>query len=295
MKALWFVEEIDFSDDIREFNNIDDKIKHFLKYILCFFHSADKLVANNICVNFIEEVNILEAQFFYRAQAMIEDIHSDTYSSIVDAIIPNEKEKNEIFNCLENFDVVREKTNWANKFSNRNNGSLVRRLIAFIIMEGIFFSGSFCAIYYIKSLGLLPGLCLSNSFIARDENLHCEFGCLLYSKLLDRHRLKEKEIHELFKEAIEIEINFITKAIPISMIGMNSKLMSQYVKFVCDFWLLKLGYKKLYDVTNPFPFMNLISINSKTNFFEKRTHEYQKSAIGVDAKDQKFSLDETDF
>jgi ribonucleoside-diphosphate reductase beta chain len=279
LPSLWAVEEVTLVDDIREWNTpgkISDDVKHFVKYILSFFHGADKLVADNISSNFVEEVNIMEAQIYYRFQAMVEDIHSDMYSTLVDTLVGDQVEKDKVFNALAQMPVIAAKADWTRKYSDRRNAPLVERLVAFAVVEGVFFSGSFCAIFYIRQLGILPGLCLSNDFISRDEGQHCEFACLMYSKVSKDMRLSEERIHAIFKEAVDIEKKFVTEAIPVRMINMNEDLMSQYIEYVADFWIVRLGYEKLYGASNPFPFMVGLSLQNKTNFFESKVSEYRR-------------------
>lgn len=292
LQTLWFVEDVSLVEDVKQWKTLDPKLKHFLKYILSFFHGADKLVADNASINFVEEIPILEAQVFYRFQGMAEDIHSDMYSSLVDALIPDNMEKEEIFNAVSTMPVIKAKTDWAIKYSDRNGASLPERIVAFAIMEGVFFSGSFCAIYYVRDQGKLPGLCFSNDYISRDEGEHCRFACLIYSKIKDEYRLPEEKIHAIFSEAVKIESEFITEAIPVSMIGMSSDLMIQYIKSVADHWMVELGYSRLYKVDNPFTFMNMISVSRKTNFFEKRAGEYSRANVGQSKDDQAFVIDE---
>ncbi len=274
---FWTAEEITLNDDIKEWESgkISNEMKHFIKHILSFFASADILVANNISFNFVEEIEILEAQVYLRFQAMIEDVHSEVYSNLLEGLINDNEERNQVFDNISNLEVVKQKNDWAHKYSNRDNASFQERLIAFVIFEGVYFAASFCAIFYIKSKGLLPGLCLSNDFIARDESYHATFGCMMYKKLLQK--LPESKVHKMFKTATEIESRFATDAIPVSMLGMNSALMTQYVQHVADYWLTQLKYSKLFNVENPFAFMNTIGVESKTNFFEKRASEYQKA------------------
>lgn len=295
LASIWFVEDVDLAEDIKQWQTVDPKIKHFLKYVLAFFHGADKLVSENCSTNFADEVPILEAQFWYRFQAMAEDVHSEMYGTLLDALIPDREEKEHIFNSIESLPVIKAKADWALRYSHRDSAPFAERLIAFSVMEGLFFSGSFCAIYYVRDQGILPGLCFSNDYIARDEAEHCRFACLLYSKLTPKNRLTEEHVHQIFNEAVAIETEFVTEAIPVKMIGMSSELMTQYIKFVADYWLVELGYGKLYDVKNPFPFMGLISVERKTNFFEKRSAEYQKSNVGTSQKDQQLVFDEEDF
>ena len=292
LASMWFVEDVDLTEDIKQWPTVDPKIKHFLKYILAFFHGADKLVSQNCSTNFADEVPILEAQFWYRFQAMAEDVHSEMYGTLLDALIPDRMEKEHIFNSIESMPVIKAKADWALKYSNRDSAPFAERLVAFAVMEGLFFSGSFCAIYYVRDQGILPGLCFSNDYISRDEGEHCKFACMLYSKLNKEYILPQKRVHQIFREAVEIETEFVTQAIPVKMIGMSSELMTQYIKYVADFWLVELGYQKIYGVTNPFAFMNMISVERKTNFFEKRSGEYQKANVGNNTEDQQLVFNE---
>jgi len=292
LPSMWFVEDVSLAEDIKQWHDgtVSPQVKQFVKYILAFFHGADKLVAENLVDNFVQEVNITEAQVYYRFQAMVEDIHSDMYSTLVEALIRDTVERKEIFDALEQMSVIKAKAEWTKKYANRENATMVQRLVAFAVVEGVFFSGSFCAIYYLRELGILPGVCFSNDYIAKDEGQHCEFACLLYSYV--KERLSEEEIHAIFREAVEIESIFITEAIPVALIGMNKSLMIDYVKYVADFWIQKLGYAKLYHANQPFKFMVNISIQNRTNFFEKRVGDYQRANVGTTVTDRAFVIDE---
>jgi len=295
LPSMWFVEDVSLAEDVNQWNDeveVTERIKHFVKYILAFFHGADKLVAENLVDNFAQEVNVLEAQVYYRFQAMVEDIHSDMYSTLVETLISDVDERNRIFNAIAEMPVIKAKADWAIKYSNPVNASLVERLVAFAVVEGVFFSGSFCAIYYLREQGILPGVCFSNDYIAKDEGQHCDFACLMYSHVMEEHRLTTEKIHEIFDEAVKIETQFVTEAIPVAMIGMNSDLMSQYIKFVADFWISKLGYPKMYNVSQPFKFMVNISIQQRTNFFEKRVGEYKRANVGTSEEDREFVIDD---
>ena len=295
LPSMWFVEDVSLAEDVNQWNDegkINDKIKHFVKYILAFFHGADKLVAENLVDNFAQEVDVLEAQVYYRFQAMVEDIHSDMYSTLVETLIQDVDERDRIFNAISEMPVIKAKADWAVKFSNPINASLVERLVAFAVVEGVFFSGSFCAIYYLREQSILPGVCFSNDYIAKDEGQHCDFACLMYSHVREEQRLTTEKIHEIFKEAVEIETAFVTEAIPVAMIGMNSNLMTQYIQFVADYWVTKLGYPKLYNVSQPFKFMANISIQQRTNFFEKRVGEYKRANVGTSEEDREFAIDD---
>jgi ribonucleotide reductase beta subunit family protein with ferritin-like domain len=275
--CLWTVEEIDLSKDHKDWNKLNDDERHFVKYILGFFAASDGIVNMNIGERFLKDVKILEAQMAYRFQAAMEDIHAEMYSLMIDTYIKDDKEKKFIFNAIENIPCIKKKAEWAKKWIDDKNASFAQRLVAFACVEGIFFSGSFCAIYWLKERNLMPGLCNSNEFIARDEGLHCTFACKLYSNLVNK--LSYETIKEMVNEVVEIETEFITKSLPCRLIGMNSFLMTQYIKFVADKWVRELGYKNIFNVRNPFDFMENISLQSKTNFFENRPTEYKKSEV----------------
>lgn len=294
LPSVWFVEDVLLTDDISQWESgaISPDIKHFVKYILSFFHGADKLVAENLGENFSQEVNILEAQMYYRFQAFVEDIHSDMYSTLIEALIKDKDERDLIFNAISDMPVIKAKSDWVQKYSERSGAPLPVRLVAFAVVEGLFFSGSFCAIYYLRDMGILPGLCFSNDYIARDEGQHCEFAVLMYNKVLPEHRIPQEEVYEIFREAVAIETEFVTEAIPVSLIGMNSSMMEEYIKFVADFWLVQLGYEKLFGAKNPFSFMVNISIQGKTNFFEKRVGDYKRANVGAAPEEQSFAIDD---
>jgi ribonucleotide reductase beta subunit family protein with ferritin-like domain len=249
--------------------------QHFIKYVLGFFAASDGIVNINLLDRFLKEVKVLEAQICYTWQAAVENIHSETYSLMIDTYIKDTKEKLFLLNAIENIPCITKKASWAIKWINDENASFAQRLVAFACVEGIFFSGSFCAIYWLKERNLMPGLCLSNEFIARDEGLHCDFACLLYSMLRDK--LDYDIIKNIVEEVVEIETEFITDSLSCKLIGMNSDLMSQYIKFVADRLVRELGYRNIYNVKNPFPFMENISLEGKTNFFEQRVSQYKKA------------------
>ncbi len=277
--SFWTAEEIKLIDDKNDWNNkLDNNERFFIKNILAFFACSDGIVLENLLSNFSTEVQSPEARCFYGFQAMMENIHSETYSLLIDTYIEDNSEKERLFNGITTIEPVQLKAKWAQKWINETD-SFDTRLIAFSVVEGIFFSGSFCSIFWLKERSLMPGLTFSNELISRDEALHCEFACLLHKKMI--YKTDEKIVHEIFKEAVNIEINFINKSIPCNLIGMNSTLMTQYIHFVADFWLRKLGYSKIYNSKNPFPFMERISMMSstKSNFFEKRTSQYNLSSI----------------
>ncbi len=286
--SFWTAEEIDLSPDLKDWERINSDEQHFIKHVLAFFAASDGIVNENLAVNFMKEVQLPEARCFYGFQIMIENIHSETYSLLIDTYIKDPVEKTRLFNAIETVPCVQKKAQWALKWI--NNGSFAERLIAFAAVEGIFFSGSFCSIFWLKKRGLMPGLSFSNELISRDEGLHCDFACLLYSML--EEKLSQERVYAIIRDAVENEHDFVTDALPVSLIGMNSKLMCQYIEFVADRLLVALGYPKIYNATNPFDFMETISLQGKTNFFEKRVAEYQKAGVMNTKEQQEFKLDE---
>ena len=287
--SFWTAEEIDLSGDQKDWNNLNDGERHFISHILAFFAASDGIVNENLAVNFMSEVQLPEARCFYGFQIMMENIHSETYALLIDSYIKDNTEKDRLFHAVETVPCVKRKAEWALKWI--ENGTFAERLVAFAAVEGIFFSGSFCSIFWLKKRGLMPGLTFSNELISRDEGLHCEFACLLYSML--NNKLSKEEVTEIIADAVVIEKEFITDALPVRLIGMNADLMGQYIEFVADRWLVELGYDKLYFANNPFDFMEMISLQGKTNFFEKRVGDYQKSGVlNTEAKSQAFSMDE---
>ncbi|MVN23288.1 ribonucleoside-diphosphate reductase small subunit [Mucilaginibacter arboris] len=287
--SFWTAEEIDLSDDQKYWEGLSDGERHFISHVLAFFAASDGIVNENLAVNFMSEVQVPEARCFYGFQIMMENIHSETYALLIDSYIKNPTEKDRLFHAIDTVPCVKKKAEWALKWI--NNGNFAQRLVAFAAVEGIFFSGSFCSIFWLKKRGLMPGLTFSNELISRDEGLHCEFACLLYSML--NNKLSKEEVTEIIADAVTIEKEFVTDALPVRLIGMNADLMGQYIEFVADRWLVELGYDKLYFATNPFDFMEMISLQGKTNFFEKRVGDYQKSGVlNVEAKSQAFSMDE---
>ncbi len=257
--------------------------------MLAFFAASDGIVNENLAINFLSEVQYPEAKCFYGFQVMMENIHSETYSLLIDTYVRDSREKNKLFNALETVPCVAKKGEWALKWI--NSETFVERLIAFAAVEGIFFSGSFCSIFWLKKRGLMPGLSFSNELISRDEGLHCEFACLLYTQHI-KNKLPQERVYEIILDAVRIEKEFITEALPVALIGMNAGLMTQYIEFVADFWLQRLGYEKYYNTPNPFDFMTTISLQGKTNFFEKRVAEYQKAGVMGEKEAVKFSLNE---
>ena len=270
--CFWRAEEIDLSKDLSNWQSLNSDEKHFISMILAFFAASDGIVLENLASRFMNEVQLSEARAFYGFQIAMENIHSETYSLLIETYIKNSDEKHKLFNAIENFPCIKKKSDWAQKWIHDNRSSFATRLIAFACVEGIFFSGAFCSIYWLKKRGLMPGLTFSNELISRDEALHCEFAVLLYSKLIKK--MSKSRIHEIIKEAVEIESEFICEALPCRLIGMNSQMMTQYIQFVADRLCLQLGYDKIYNVTNPCDFMELISLEGKTNFFERKVGEY---------------------
>lgn len=287
-QSFWTAEEIDLSSDQKDWDQMHADEKYFIKHVLAFFAASDGIVNENLAVNFMNEVQLPEARCFYGFQIMIENIHSEMYSLLIDTYIKDVTDKNRLFNAIETVPCVKKKAEWALRWI--ENGSFAERLIAFAAVEGIFFSGSFCSIFWLKKRGLMPGLSTSNEFISRDEGMHCDFACLLYSML--EHKLSEEQVHDLIRDAVSIEHEFVCDALPVSLIGMNSKLMCQYIEFVADRLLASLGYNKIYNSQNPFEFMEMISLQGKTNFFEKRVSEYKKAGVNNNKEEQTIKFDE---
>lgn len=288
--SFWTAEEIDLAPDIVDWETkLNNDEKHFIKHVLAFFAASDGIVNENLAENFLAEVQYTEAKFFYGFQVAIENIHSETYSLLIDTYIKDKKEKDHLFHAIDTLDCVMKKAEWALRWI--DEGSFAERLVAFAAVEGIFFSGSFCSIFWLKKRGLMPGLSFSNELISRDEGLHCDFACLLYTKHL-KNRLPKEKVREIITNAVEIEKEFVTDALPVKLIGMNADLMSQYIEFVADRLLVELGNEKIYNSSNPFDFMEMISLQGKTNFFEKRVAEYQKAGVINTGNTERFSLDE---
>ena len=289
--SFWTAEEIDLSQDLKDWANLNDGERHFISHVLAFFAASDGIVNENLAEHFVAEVQYTEAKFFYGFQIAMENIHSETYSLLIDTYIKDPVEKDKLFNAIETMDCVKKKADWALRWI--DEGNFQERLIAFAAVEGIFFSGSFCSIFWLKKRGLMPGLSFSNELISRDEGLHCDFACHLYTKHV-RNPLPEQTVIDIIKDAVEIEKEFVTDALPVNLIGMNSDLMCQYIEFVADRLLNELIGQKIYNSTNPFDFMEMISLQGKTNFFEKRVGDYQKAGVmkGQDDSKPKFSLDE---
>ena len=290
-KCYWQAEELKLNDDMNDWNlKLNDDEKYFIKNVLAFFAGSDGIVLENLGTRFLTEVQLPEARCFYGFQLMMENIHSEVYSLLIDTYIKDKTEKNRLLNAIEEIDCIKKKANWALKWINDENSTFALRLIAFAVVEGIFFSGSFCSIFWLKERGLMPGLTFSNELIARDEGMHTDFACLLYSMI--SNKLSQKKVFSVIDEAVGIEKSFITESLPCNLIGMNSGLMTEYIEFVADRLLQQLGYNKLYNANNPFPFMEMISIDSKVNFFEKRNEAYRKAEVGQSERDMQFGLDE---
>lgn len=281
--SIWTAEEIDLHQDLTDWNDkLSEDERYFVKHVLAFFAASDGIVNENLAENFVNEVQYTEAKFFYGFQIMMENIHSETYSLLIDTYIKNPQEANELFNAIETFDAIKKKADWALKWI--DSPSFAERLIAFAAVEGIFFSGSFCSIFWLKKRGLMPGLTFSNELISRDEGLHCDFAVHLHNEHLI-NKVPQERIKEIIMDALEIEREFITESLPVRLIGMNQDLMSQYLEFVTDRLLVELGCPKQYNSTNPFDFMEMISLQGKTNFFEKRVGDYQKAGVMKDKDD----------
>jgi len=288
--SFWTAEEIDLSPDLVDWaSKLNDDERYFIKHILAFFAASDGIVNENLAENFLHEVQYPEARFFYGFQIAMENIHSETYSLLIDTLIKDPLEKDRLLHAIDTVPCVKKKAEWAVRWIGK--GSFAERLIAFAAVEGIFFSGSFCSIFWLKKRGLMPGLSFSNELISRDEGLHCDFACLLYTKHLV-NKLPKKMVEKVITDAVEIEKEFVTDALPVNLIGMNAKLMQQYIEFVADRLLVELGNEKVYNATNPFDFMDMISLQGKTNFFEKRVGEYQKAGVmNQDKSTNAFTLD----
>jgi len=289
MDCFWRAEEINLAQDLGDWEKLSPDEKHFISMVLAFFAASDGIVLENLASRFMHDVQVSEARAFYGFQIAMENVHSESYSLLIDTYIRNSEEKEKLFRAIENYPCIAKKANWAKKWIGDNRSSFASRLVAFAAIEGIFFSSSFASIYWIKKRGLMPGLTFSNELISRDEALHTEFAILLYSKLVKK--LNKKRIYEIIQEAVEIEKEFITEAIPCRMIGMNAILMKQYIEFVADRLIVQLGYDKIYNVSNPFDFMELISIESKVNFFERTNAEYALANKSIDKDIFNFDAD----
>jgi len=292
LASFWTVEEVDLSKDMNDWNKLSQNEQHFIKNVLAFFAGSDGIVLENLGVRFMNDIKHPEAVCFYGFQIAMENIHSEMYSLLIDTYIRDNAEKTLLFNAIDTIPSVREKANWAIKWINDKDSNFATRVVAFAAVEGIFFSGSFCAIFWLKKRGLMPGLTFSNELISRDEGMHTEFAVEMYSMIVNK--LDSDTIYSIIKEAVEIEKEFIIDSIPCRLIGMNSTLMAQYIEFVADRLIVQLGYDKIYGAKNPFDFMEMISLEGKTNFFEKRVADYSKANVTADNSEEKnaFSLDE---
>lgn len=292
LSCFWTSEEIDLSKDLDDWVRLSDNERRFIKGVLAFFSSSDTIVNMNLAERFVNEVQPLEAKFFYNFQETIENIHSEVYSLLIDTYIKDPTEKNQTFRAVENSPAIRRKADWCMRWINDHEAPFAQRLIAFAIVEGVFFSGSFCAIFWVKERGKMPGLCFSNELISRDEAMHVEFAVLLYSYIRDR--VPQEAVHDMMRDAVSVEKNFIIDSMPCALLGMNSDLMGTYIEFVADRLLAQLGYDKVFHARNPFPFMERISIETKSNFFEARVGEYAKANVATNADPTRiyeFSLD----
>ena len=295
-KALglfWTAEEVDLSKDYGDWEKLSENEQYFLEHVLAFFAGSDGIVVENLGERILRDVSIPEAKCFYGLQIAMENIHSETYSLLIDTYIKDDDKKKKLFNAIETIPCIKRKADWSLKWITDTDSSYAARVVAFAAVEGIFFSGSFCSIFWMKKRGLLPGLCFSNELISRDEALHTDFACLMYSQIKDK--LPQEVIYEIIGEAVEIENEFIVDSLPCKLLGMNSGMMTEYIKFVADRLLLQLGYDKRYNVVNPFTWMEMISMEGKTNFFEKRVGEYSKNNVKVDGTTNKDIVLDADF
>ena len=289
VSVFWTPEEIDLAKDMKDWVRLNEKEQHFIKNVLGFFAGSDGIIQENIAARFMSEIQIPEARQFYSVQLMMEAIHNETYSLLIDTYIEDKAEKLALFHATQTIPCVTLKAQWAQKWIESRTENFATRLIAFAVVEGIFFSGSFCAIYWLKERGIMPGLTTSNEFIARDEGLHTDFACALYEEI--EKKVPRAKVHKIIREAVKIEKQFITEALPCHLVGMNDKLMAQYIEFVADRLSSQLGYGKIYSTVNPFDFMERISLEGKDNFFEKRVTSYAKSGVGKKQEEMSFALD----
>jgi len=287
--SFWTAEEVDLSKDMKDWEGLKKDERYFISHVLAFFAASDGIVNENLVERFMQEVQVPEARCFYGFQIAIENIHSEMYSLLIDTYIRDSGEKEKLFNAIETIPAVKKKADWALRWINAKNATYAERIIAFASVEGIFFSGSFAAIFWLKKRGLMPGLTFSNELISRDEGLHTDFACLMFKHLVNKPG--QDRIYEIVKDAVTIECEFLTEALPVALIGMNCDLMVQYIKFVADRLLVELECEKVFNVSNPFDFMEQISLEGKTNFFEKRVGEYQKMGVMSKKEDHKFTLD----
>lgn len=285
--SFWTVEEVDLSEDARSWASLNDGERHFIKHVLAFFAASDGIVLENLATRFMDDVKVAEVRSFYGFQIAMENIHSEMYSILIDTYISDSTEKLRLFKAVDTIPCVMKKADWAMKWIG-SSSTFVERLVAFAAVEGIFFSGSFCAVFWLKKRGLMPGLCTSNEFISRDEGLHCDFACMLYENHI-KNKLSQERLETIIRDAVAIEKEFILESLPVKLIGMNSDLMSQYIEFAADRLVAALGHEKIWNVTNPFDFMEMISLQGKTNFFEKRVGDYQKAGV-MSGETKTFSL-----
>ena len=285
--VFWTTEEVDLTKDTKDWEKLDQNTKHFIKHVLGFFAASDGILMENLALNFQNEVQWPEAKYFYANQNFMEAIHSEMYSLLIDTYVDDRAEKQNLLEAASTIPAIQKKADWAKQWLNAKEADFATRLVAFAVVEGIFFSGAFCSIFWLKKSGLMPGLTTSNEFIARDEGMHTDFACLLYSKI--KHKLTKARVNKIIKEAVKIEKNFITKALPCELIGMNAVLMSQYIEFVADRLVVQLGYPKIFNAANPFDFMERISLEGKDNFFEKRNANYAKAGVGKTQAEMSFS------
>ena len=294
LASIWTVEELDISKDIRDWEQkLNEDERHFIENILAFFAGSDGIVLENLAQRFCNEIQVPEAKCFYGFQIAMENIHSEMYSLLIDTLVTDNEKKNKLFNAIDTIPSVGKKAQWALKWIKDTDSNYATRLIAFAAVEGIFFSGAFCSIFWLKKRGLMPGLTSSNELISRDEALHTEFAVLIYSYL--ENKLSEETVKNIISEAVEIEKEFIVESIPCKLIGMNSALMTEYIEFVADRLMLQLGYNKIYNTKNPFSFMEMISMEGKTNFFERRVTEYSKAGVGSNYSNNKDIVLDADF
>jgi ribonucleotide reductase beta subunit family protein with ferritin-like domain len=285
--VFWTTEEVDLTKDTKDWEKLDQNTKHFIKHVLGFFAASDGILMENLALNFQNEVQWPEAKYFYANQNFMEAIHSEMYSLLIDTYLDDRAEKQHLLEAASTIPAIQKKADWAKQWLNAKEADFATRLVAFAVVEGIFFSGAFCSIFWLKKSGLMPGLTTSNEFIARDEGMHTDFACLLYSKII--HKLPKAKVNKIIKEAVKIEKQFITKALPCELIGMNAVLMSQYIEFVADRLVVQLGYPKIFSAANPFDFMERISLEGKDNFFEKRNANYAKAGVGKTQAEMSFS------
>ncbi|VDO03030.1 unnamed protein product [Rodentolepis nana] len=291
--SFWTVEEVDLTKDLTDWERLNDGERHFISHVLAFFAASDGIVNENLCMNFCQEVQIPEARCFYGMQIAVENIHSEMYSLLIDTYVKEPAKRDFLFNAIETLPCVKKKADWALRWIANKDATYAERVMAFAAVEGVFFSGSFASIFWLKKRGLMPGLTFSNELISRDEGLHTDFACLIFKHIVNKP--SAKRVHEIMRDAVEIECEFLTDALPVDLIGMNCRLMCQYIRYVADRLLSELGYEKIYKDTNPFDFMENISLEGKTNFFEKRVAEYQRAGVmsrmrGEDT--HKFTTDE---